>query len=135
MSGQENTVAQVLITSAVKVVGKREFLKTVETMFGVSRKVSGGAVGVKGEKKPRKPRTLKVVPEENRCCARVKGDVSAVVGKRHLFEGAQCTRGRLAEKELCAIHSNQVEKFGSLPDGLIHEKLTEEQATRYAENS
>jgi hypothetical protein len=131
MSGQENTVAQVLITSAVKVVGKREFLKTVETLFGVSRKVGGASV-VKGEKKARKPRTLKIVPEENRCCARVKGDVSAVVGKRHLFEGSQCTRSKVAEGELCAIHRNQSEKFGTLPDGMIHEKLTEEQATRYS---
>ena len=102
-------------------------------MFGVSRKSVGGAPPVKGEKKPRKPRTLKAVPEENRCCARVKGDVSAVVGKRHLFESTQCTRSKLVEGELCAIHTNQTEKFGALPDGRVGEKLTEEQATRYAE--
>jgi hypothetical protein len=102
-------------------------------MFGVSRKSSsGGALSVKREKKARKPRTLKAVPEDNRCCARVKGDVSAVVGKRHLFETAQCTRAKLVEGELCAIHKNQTEKFGALPDGRLGEILTEEQATRFS---
>ncbi len=132
MSSEQNTIAQVLVESAVKVVGKREFLKTVETMFGVSK--SGGAVKSK-EKKPRKPRTLKPVPEDNRCCARVKGDVSAVVGKRHLFESARCTRGCVASSDLCAIHRNQSEKFGALPDGRIGETLTNDQAERYCEST
>jgi hypothetical protein len=132
MSSSDNSVASVLITSAVKVVGKREFLKTVETMFDLvpARKVEVKGKG-KVEKKQRKPRTLKPVPEENRCCARVKGDISAVVGKRHYFSSARCTRGCVASSDLCAIHRNQSEKFGALPDGRIGETLTNDQATRY----
>ena len=134
MSGSDNTVAQVLIASAVKVVGKREFLKTVETMFGFSfsRKEKQSNIVHGKEKKARKPRTLKAVADENRCFGRVKGEVSAVVGKRHFFESAQCTRSHVDSSDLCAIHRNQVEKFGSLPDGRMGETITEEQKERYA---
>lgn len=134
MSGSENTVAQVLIASAVKVVGKREFLKTVESMFGFSRKEKQSNIVQGKEKKARKPRTLKAVANENRCCARVKGEVSAVVGKRHFFESAQCTRSHVDSSDLCAIHRNQVDKFGSLPDGRMGETISEEQKERYAAN-
>lgn len=130
MSSSEKSVAAVLIESAIRVVGKREFLKTVESMFGMKKTTKVTKESTK-EKKPRKPRTLKEVPKENRCCARVKGDISAVVGKRHYYESAQCSRGRVASSDLCAIHRNQSEKFGVLPDGRIGEELTTEQKNHY----
>ena len=133
MSTSEKSIATVLIESAVRAVGKREFLKNVESIFGVTKttKVSKvSSVSVK-EKKPRKQRTLKEVPEEERCCDRVKGDISAVVGKRYFYSSSRCTRKRIDGGTLCAIHQNQLTKLGALPDGMFGEKLTEEQASRY----
>lgn len=133
----ENTTAHVLIESAVRSVGKREFLKTIEKMFGLSRtksKVVSDQPKKRGPKpgSVRKPRVIEEVSSENRCCARVKGDIVNVIGNRHLYASEQCTRSRLdAEGGLCAIHRNQVGKFGDLPDGRVNTPLTEQQQKKF----
>jgi hypothetical protein len=107
------TVAEVLVNSAVKTVGKREFLKTVEKLFG--KKDSEKDVRVKAD-----------VPAEDKCIARMKGDRTGVkVGRYVLFDAVRCERKQVSNN-LCAIHSNQVVKFGELPLGLYADPVTEE---------
>ncbi len=109
------TPAEILISSAVKTVGKREFLKTVENIFGIPQKTSGS-------------RTKKTVSQEHQCEARVKGERTGFKNGRFvLIEQARCDRKEVStDSHLCAIHSNQVAKFGSLPHGRATEELTEE---------
>jgi hypothetical protein len=114
------SVAEILIHSAVKTVGKREFLKGVEKIFG------------KGEVQQstnRKKRELHEVKEEEQCCARVKGPRTGIkIGRFVLFEQARCTRKQIdGTTHLCSICTNRVKKFGSLPYGRLADPLTEEE--------
>lgn len=112
------TPAEVLISSAVKTIGKRDFLKTVEKMFCIS-------------KIPTKTtnRTRKEISAELQCLARVKGERTGIkVGRNVLFEAQRCPRSEVdSGTHLCAIHTNQKEKKSSLPLGLYVDPLTEEQ--------
>lgn len=112
---QSQTVAEILINSAVKTVGKRDFLKTVEKIFNYKTKT-----------KTRTPKTP--VTEETQCQARVKGERTGVkIGRHVLFEQARCDRKESnGFNHLCAVHNNQVEKFGSLPYGLVSEELNDD---------
>jgi len=104
------TVAEVLVNSAVKTVGKREFLKTVEKLFG----------------KKEKERVKTDVPAEDKCVARMKGERTGVkVGRYVLFDAVRCDR-KGVDSSLCAIHANQVTKFGELPLGLYADPITDE---------
>lgn len=122
---QPKTPAEILISSVVRSVGKREFLKTVEKMFGnkTATKVGGA----------RKPRTKQEVNAEEQCVARVKGGRTGIkIGRFVLFESARCDRKEVdGSTHLCAIHTNQTKKFGSLPFGVSSEPLTEEQAKTF----
>ncbi len=110
----EKTVAEILHESALKTVGKRELLKSFQKLF---------------EKEKQKQRQ----PIQKQCQARVKGDRTGVkVGRYVLFDNQQCCR-EAREGELCAIHSNQVKKFGALPLGLMTSPLTEEQKKVFGE--
>ncbi len=106
------SVAEVLVQSAIKVVGKREFLKAVETIC------------------PAKKKSEKTF-ENNipQCEARVKGDRSDIkIGRHVLYESLRCARGEInTDSHLCKIHTNQVDKFGSLPFGRFTEELNDEQ--------
>jgi len=104
------TVAEVLVNSAVKTVGKREFLKTVEKLYG----------------KKEKERVKADVPADEKCLARMKGERTGVkVGRYVLFDAIRCDRKEVANN-LCAIHLNQVVKFGELPLGLYADPITDE---------
>jgi len=107
------TVADILINSAVKTVGKREFLKTVEKLFG--KKESDKEIRVKAD-----------VPADEKCEARMKGERTGIkVGRYVLFDAVRCQR-KGVDSNLCAIHANQVGKFGELPLGLYKEPITDE---------
>ena len=128
----DNTVktpAEILISSAVHTVGKREFLKTVASMFHLS--ANGGTTAK--QVKERKPRTKQAVPVEQQCVARVKGARTGIkIGRFVLFESARCDRKEVdGSTKLCAIHMNQVKKFSSLPFGIASEPLTEEQTKTF----
>ena len=107
--------AEVLIMSAVKTVGKREFLKTVERLFETKNKSPVGR-RVKSE-----------VAAEEQCVARVKGDRTGLkVGRFVIFDAKRCPRHEVsAESHLCAIHTNQIVKLGELPLGTHTSPLTE----------
>ena len=108
-----STVAEILVASAVKTVGKREFLKTVEKVFG--KKESEKEVRVKMD-----------VPADEKCEARMKGERTGIkVGRYVLFDAVRCGRKEV-DSHLCAIHSNQVTKFGELPLGLFKDPITDE---------
>ena len=113
MSEHKNSLmAEILIQATVKSVGKREFLKTVEKLYG--------------EKKDKAERSKKDVPVDVKCIARVKGDRTGMkVGRYVIFDVARCDRKEI-DGHLCAIHSNQVAKFGELPYGAYNEPITEE---------
>jgi hypothetical protein len=117
------TPAEVLISSAVRSVGKREFLKTVEKMFGVN------------QAKTTKLRQKQAVAAEHQCGARVKGLRTGIkIGRFVLFEQARCPRREVdAATHLCPIHTNQVKKLGALPLGMHSEPLTEEQQRTFAQ--
>jgi len=116
------TPAMVLITSAVKTVGKREFLKTVEEVFGL-----------KNSKDVKQPRKKTDVPVDKQCVARVKGERTGIkVGRHVLFEATRCPRHE-SDAHLCPIHSNQVKKFGKLMFGSHADPLTEEQKKVFGE--
>jgi predicted Holliday junction resolvase-like endonuclease len=103
------TPAVVLIMSAVKTVGKREFLKTVKSIFGTKQT----------------PRAVKETVAEEQCEARVKGERTGIKAGRYvLFDAVRCDRQQVDEK-LCAIHRNQVKKFGELLFGRVTEPLTD----------
>jgi len=121
-SDASQTPAMVLITSAVKTVGKREFLKTVEQIFGL-----------KGAKDVKQPRKKTDVPADKQCLARVKGERTGIkVGRYVLFEAVRCPRHE-AEDHLCPIHCNQVKKFGKLMFGAHADTLTDEQKKVFGE--
>ena len=115
--------AEVLIMSAVKSVGKREFLKTVERLFETKHKTSANQ-----REKPT------VAPEEQ-CVARVKGDRTGLkVGRFVLFDAKRCPRHEVStESHLCAIHTNQVAKVGNLPLGTHTTPLTEDMKKVFGE--
>ena len=112
MSPHENSlISDVLVNAAVKAVGKREFLKSVEKLYGVKEKL----------------RVKSDVPADSQCLARCKGDRTGLkVGRYVLFDNVRCVRKEIGMDHLCAIHSNQTEKFGALPLGRFNEPLTEE---------
>lgn len=111
----DNNPADVLILSAVKTLGKREFLKSVERLF-------------KSQPVREKQDKAEVVATEQ-CIARVKGDRTGLkVGRYVIFDNCRCQRGEVSsESHLCAIHTNQVVKFGKLDYGKYSESLTDEQ--------
>ena len=109
------TPAEILITSAVKTVGKREFLRTVERLFSV------------GSEKVVKHRNKTVVLEDKQCCARVKGDRTGMkVGRYVLFDAKRCPRSEVSDTHLCVIHGNHLIKHGELPLGKFSDPLTED---------
>lgn len=111
--GDNLTVAEILVNSAVKTVGKREFLKTVEKLFG--KKECEKEVRIKTD-----------VPADEKCEARMKGERTGIkVGRYVLFDAVRCSR-KGVDSHLCAIHSNQVTKFGELPLGLFKDPITDE---------
>jgi hypothetical protein len=124
MSNNANqTPAEILITSAVKTVGKRDFLRTVERLFHM------------GSAKVSKQRNKSVVLEGEQCCARIKGDRTGMkVGRYVLFDSKRCTRPEVSsDSHLCVIHSNHLVKYGVLPLGKFAESLTEEQKKVFGE--
>ncbi len=117
MSANENlSASELLVNATVKLVGKREFLKTVEKLYGIKKSVV------------EKPRNKTDVPAGEQCLARCKGDRTGVKAGRYvLFDNVRCARKEVnAEEHLCSIHCNQVTKFGSLPLGKYTEPVTEE---------
>jgi hypothetical protein len=117
MSSDNNlTPAELLIGAAVKSVGKREFLKTVEKLYGIKKLVV------------EKVRHKSDVPAEEQCVARCKGDRTGMkVGRYVLFDNLRCNRKEISSEEhLCAIHCNQLTKFGGLPLGKVTEPLSDE---------
>lgn len=118
------TPAEILIMAAVKSVGKREFLKTVDQLFNARKPA--------GEKQERKKSE---VPADKQCAARVKGDRTGLKAGRHvLFEATRCPRQELtSDTHLCPIHSNQTNKFGSLAYGKVDEALTDAQKKVFGE--
>lgn len=119
METKDKTPAEILIESAVKTVGKREFLRTVEKLYSPKKVI----------------RMLKESPPvEAQCAARVKGDRNGIkAGRFVLFEAARCSRGAVEGKEICCIHINQEKKHGNLPLGLYASPLTEEQKKVFGE--
>lgn len=108
------STAELLIQSTVKTVGKREFLKTIEKMYGIKKNVI------------EKVRHKTNVPVDSLCVARVKGDRTGMkVGRYVLFDNLRCDRKGI-DQDLCAIHRNQVDKFGALHYGRYDEPITEE---------
>jgi hypothetical protein len=111
---QNSSTAELLVNAAVKSVGKREFLKTIEKIFGIKKNTS------------EKVRHKSNVPADYRCVARMKGDRTGMkVGRYVLFDNMRCERKGI-NGELCAIHTNQMEKFGALHYGRYDEPITEE---------
>jgi len=109
---KNSLMAEILIQATVKSVGKREFLKTVEKLYG--------------EKKDKTQRSKTDVPADVKCIARVKGDRTGMkVGRYVIFDVARCDRKEI-DGHLCAIHSNQVAKFGELPYGAYNDPITED---------
>jgi hypothetical protein len=118
MSANENlNTSELLVNATVKLVGKREFLKTVEKLYGIKKSVVEN-----------KPRNKTDVPAAEQCVARCKGDRTGVKAGRYvLFDNVRCPRKEVnAEEHLCSIHCNQVTKFGSLPLGKYTEPVTDE---------
>jgi hypothetical protein len=116
MSNNETgSPAEILILSAVKTVGKREFLKTVDRLFKTS------------EVKERRKKTQ--VADGTQCIARVKGERTGLkVGRYVLFDSCRCPRAEVGSgSQVCAIHKNQYDKFGELKYGLYNAALTEAQ--------
>lgn len=118
------TPAEILLTAAVKSVGKREVLKAYEKLFASKNAADGKQERKKSE-----------VPADSQCCARVKGDrVGIKVGRYVLFEALQCPRRELSnDLHLCPIHTNQMTKFGELAFGKFTDELTEDQKKVFGE--
>lgn len=111
---ESDNTNELIINAIVKMVGKREFLKTVEKLYGF-KKVPVDKVKNKSE-----------VPAESRCVARTKGDRTGMkVGRYVIFDNTRCTREQVSDG-VCAVHYNQVTKFGELPLGKFTEPITEE---------
>ena len=107
-----SSVAEILINSAIKTVGKREFLKTVEKLFE--------------NKKEKEVRTKADVPANEMCVARMKGERTGIkVGRYVLFDAVRCNR-KGVDAHMCRIHANQAAKFGELPLGLFRDPITDE---------
>ena len=114
LSNEQSAPAEVLINAAVKMVGKRAFLKAVEKMYGIKK----DAVD--------KVRHNTEVPVESQCLARIKGDRTGMKAGRYvIFDNLRCARGKVSDC-LCAIHCNQVTKFSGLPLGKFTEPLSDE---------
>ena len=112
-NNESNSPADILILSAVKTVGKREFLKTVERIFKTTEV---------------KERHKKSVGDGEQCEARVKGDRTGMkVGRYVLFDSCRCPRREVNDTHLCAIHKNQLDKFGELNYGKYTEPLNDMQ--------
>jgi hypothetical protein len=125
MSGNTpQSPAEILLSAAVKSVGKREFLKAYEKLFASKHSVEGKSQRTKAE-----------VPAESQCCARIKGDrVGIKVGRYVLFEALQCPRREVSnDLHLCPIHTNQMNKFGELAFGRFAEELSEDQKKVFGE--
>jgi hypothetical protein len=120
---ETNTITDILIQSAVKTVGKREFLKGVERAFGTNQTNNSAS-----STSQRKKREVHEVKQDEQCCARVKGPRTGIkIGRYVLFEQARCSRKQIdGTTNLCSICSNRVKKFGSLPYGRASDPLTEE---------
>jgi len=121
------SVADVLIMSAVKTVGKREFLRTVEKLYGsVESKVKAKAFKIQNKA---------TVPSTEQCVARVKGDRTGIkVGRFVLFDAQRCGRHEISQdSHLCPIHTNQVSKFGELSLGTVDAPLSESQKKVFGE--
>lgn len=117
MSANENlSASELLVNATVKMVGKREFLKTVEKLYGIKKLVV------------EKVRNKSDVPAGEQCVARCKGDRTGVKAGRYvLFDNVRCARKEInGDEHLCSIHCNQVTKFGALPLGKYTEPLNEE---------
>ena len=113
-TNEPSVPAELLINAAVKMVGKREFLKAVEKLYGIKKAVVD------------KVRHKSEVPAESQCVARTKGDRTGMkVGRYVIFDNVRCARGQVSGS-LCAIHCNQVTKFSGLPLGKFTEPLTEQ---------
>lgn len=108
------TPAEILIQSVMKTVGKREFLKTVESLFPTKAS------------KARKAYVRRTAPsQDNQCVARVKGARTGKDGRRVQYAAEQCPRHK-HEDGLCKVHHNQMAKFGALTFGSVVEPLDEE---------
>jgi hypothetical protein len=108
--------AKVLVDFVIKSVGKRHFLKAVEEILPAAKSTK-----VERKKNP--------VSNEVQCVARVKGARTGLkVGRHVLFESARCEKEEKdKETHLCAVHRNQVTKFGQTLWGLCTVPLTDEQ--------
>ena len=108
------STAEILIASVLKSVGKREFLKTVNTMFNRKEKLAT-------------QRVPRVVPDEEMCVARKKGDPTGIkVGKHMLYHPVRCGRRCLAGKKLCIVHNKVASQKGQLPLGIYSDPLTDD---------
>jgi hypothetical protein len=109
----EQTPAEILIQSAIKTVGKREFIKTVERIFRKEKKET--------------IRQSTIPSQEIQCEARVKGERTGIkIGRFVQFEQARCHRPEIdSSTHLCAIHTNQSKKLGELPFGRVTEELND----------
>jgi hypothetical protein len=112
------TASELLVSSVVKMVGKREFLKTVERLFPT--KCSNVKVRKMSTRRP--PPT-----EEEQCCAMVKGARTGVKnGRNVLYYKAKCPRHKNGDDGLCIIHQNRVAKYGILQFGLFSDPLSDD---------
>ncbi len=110
----EKTVADVFLEAALRAVGKRELMKSFEKLFP-------------------KEKVREKTPVQNPCEARVKGERTGIkVGRYVLFDAQQCSR-ETREGRVCAVHGNQIRKFGTLPLGYYPDPLTEEQKKVFGE--
>ena len=111
------STAEILIASAIKTVGKRVFLKTVEQMCKHQEKSA-----------PTGQRVKQAVPADCMCIARKKGERTGIkAGKHVLYDAVRCERREVnSQTHLCAVHTNMLARKGALPFGLYSEPLTEE---------
>lgn len=112
---------RILIDSVVKSVGKREFLKCVESMYGIRKMTEN--------------RIRRKVPVDEQCHARVKGERTGIkVGRNVLFNPVRCDRKCVGDSNLCPIHTNKKERKNDLPYGLYDDPLTNEQEKIFGES-
>lgn len=118
------STAEILIASAIKTVGKRVFMKTVEKMCKHPEKSVSMGQTVK-----------EAVPAEFMCVARKKGERTGIkAGKHVLYDAIRCERKEFdSQTHLCAVHTNMLARKGALPFGRHHEPLTEEMKKVFGE--
>jgi hypothetical protein len=116
---ESSSKAKILVDFVLQSVGKRQFLKVIEEMFGLS----ASTAQVKKERKKSE------VTAGEQCVARVKGVRTGLkVGRHVLFEAQRCEkREKDSSNHLCAVHTNQVAKFGQTLFGLSTSPLTDDQ--------